>query len=127
MLTGFSLKPTHCFKFVPKKKGVYEFALGSRRLFEQQKSANLIFPIVAAGLEPENTIRLDLRVFSDLVYGEIYTLSAIGGETPDSVKERNEKALAVAEAFLSDLKNAGFADWDVRIEEGPPLISTIMR
>ena len=119
----FARKQTHYFEFKPKKQGVFEYALHNKRLFNPESTGPVMFPSIVAGLEQEDELRIQLRVFSDLVAGDIFTLVPIVGNFTDDIRARNERALAVAEAFLSDLRNEGFADWDVRIEQGPSFLS----
>jgi len=124
------LKQTHFFEFIPEKQGTFEFAVRNRRLFNPEDYSFLQFPGVIAGLEPEDVTRINLRVFSDFIIGEIYTITSISGDLPDEVsdeiRKRNEKALAVAEEFLSDLRSEGIAGKDVRIEEGSSRIQKVL-
>ena len=115
------IAPTHYFRFTPEDKHhhAYEFAMQSEYLVKPENFGFGFFPILIAGLEDEDFIRLKLYCFSDAIVGEICTfIPEEGKELPEELVKRNEAAFERTKKFMESLKDAGFAKEIPVLEEG---------
>ena len=93
---------THAATFKTKKPGFFEFAMNSEILVNPEDSGFGILPVIVAGLEPKDIIRI--TIFAGEKEAEIRAFFGIS----DNCKELNKQARETLERFAESIQSAGY-------------------